>query len=48
MPLFIMCRLEIFGALKNFNIKKGATVGILGIGGLGHLGIKFGKNLDTK
>ncbi len=38
----------IFGALKNFNIKKGSTVGILGIGGLGHLGIKFGKKLGYK
>ena len=37
-----------FLCTKNFNIKKGATVGILGIGGLGHLGIKFGKKLGYK
>jgi len=32
-----------YSPYKRWNVKKGDRVGVVGIGGLGHLGIKFGK-----
>ena len=34
--------------LKHWNIKKGDVVGIIGLGGLGHMGIKFAHALGAK
>ena len=34
-----------FNALRNSGAKPGDTVAILGIGGLGHLGVQFAKNM---
>jgi uncharacterized zinc-type alcohol dehydrogenase-like protein len=33
--------------LKHFNIGKGHKVGVIGLGGLGHLGVKFAKALGA-
>ncbi len=30
-----------YSPLKRFNVKKGSKVGIVGLGGLGHMGVKF-------
>ncbi len=30
-----------FSPLKNWNVKKGDKVGVIGLGGLGHMGVKF-------
>ncbi|EGV59988.1 Alcohol dehydrogenase [Yamadazyma tenuis] len=45
----LMCAgLTVFSPLyKKLNGKKGQTVGIVGIGGLGHLGLKFAKALGA-
>jgi len=37
-----------YSPFKRWNIKPGQTVGVLGIGGLGHLGILWGKALGAK
>ncbi|EGC31799.1 hypothetical protein DICPUDRAFT_82326 [Dictyostelium purpureum] len=37
--------LTVFNSFKNQNIRKGALVGVQGIGGLGHLGIQFVKKM---
>ena len=34
--------------LKHWNVKKGDTVGIIGLGGLGHMGIKFAHAMGAK
>lgn len=34
--------------LKHWNVGKGSTVGIIGLGGLGHMGIKFAHALGCK
>lgn len=39
--------ITMFYPLKHFRIGKGHKVGIAGIGGLGHLGIKFAKALNA-
>lgn len=33
--------------LKHWNVKKGDKVGVIGLGGLGHMGIKFAKALGA-
>ncbi len=40
--------ITMYHPLKKWNIGKNHTVGIAGIGGLGHLGIKFAKALGAK
>lgn len=37
-----------FNALRNAGLKAGDTVGILGIGGLGHLGIQFANKMGFR
>lgn len=37
-----------FNALRNSGLKAGDTVGILGIGGLGHLGIQFASKMGYR
>ncbi|KAG0095947.1 hypothetical protein BGZ93_005214 [Podila epicladia] len=39
---------SVFGALYGYNISPTATVGVVGIGGLGHLAIKFAKAWGCK
>lgn len=34
--------------LRNWNVKKGDKVGVIGLGGLGHMGIKFAHALGAK
>ncbi len=34
--------------LRQWNVKKGDTVGIIGLGGLGHMGVKFAHALGCK
>ena len=36
-----------YSPLNKFNIKKGVRVGIIGLGGLGHLGIKFANAMGA-
>ena len=36
-----------YSPLKKFNVKKGQRVGIIGLGGLGHLGIKFASAMGA-
>ena len=36
-----------YSPLNKFNIKKGDKVGIIGLGGLGHLGIKFANAMGV-
>ncbi|EGC34630.1 hypothetical protein DICPUDRAFT_34699 [Dictyostelium purpureum] len=38
----------VYNSLKSLNLKKGAIIGIQGIGGLGHLGIQYGKKMGYK
>lgn len=37
-----------FSPLKQFNIQKGMTVGVIGLGGLGHMGVKFTSAMGAK
>lgn len=39
---------SVFGALYGYNVSPTATVGVVGIGGLGHLAIKFAKAWGCK
>ncbi|KAN0026664.1 hypothetical protein ACTFIV_007654 [Dictyostelium citrinum] len=38
----------VYASLKNQNIKKGTLIGVLGIGGLGHLAIQFCKKMGNE
>jgi len=33
--------------LRHWNVKKGDKVGVIGLGGLGHMGVKFGKAMGA-
>ncbi|KKN86648.1 hypothetical protein LCGC14_0266110 [marine sediment metagenome] len=37
-----------YSPLKHWNVKKGDTVGIVGIGGLGHMGVQIAKAMGAK
>lgn len=37
-----------YSPLRHWNIKQGDTVGIIGLGGLGHMGIKFAHAMGAK
>lgn len=39
---------SVFGALYGYNVSPTATVGVVGIGGLGHLAIKFARAWGCK
>lgn len=39
---------SVFGALYGYNVSPTATVGVVGMGGLGHLAIKFAKAWGCK
>ena len=38
----------VHGAFRGYKVKKGSRVAVLGIGGLGHLGLQFGKAMGFK
>jgi uncharacterized zinc-type alcohol dehydrogenase-like protein len=38
----------VFSPLKHWKVGKGTKLGVLGIGGLGHLGVKFGAALGAE
>ncbi len=45
--LFVFVGITTYSPFKRWNIKAGDRVGVLGIGGLGHLGILWGKALGA-
>jgi len=42
-PPLLCAGITTYSPLKHFNIGKGDKVGVIGLGGLGHLGVKFAK-----
>ncbi|KAM9996838.1 hypothetical protein ACTFIZ_001767 [Dictyostelium cf. discoideum] len=40
-PPLLCAGVTVYGSLKNHKFKKGSLIGVLGIGGLGHLAIQF-------
>lgn len=45
----LMCAgATIYGAIKNCKLEKGALLGIIGMGALGHLGLQFSKAMGYK
>ena len=45
----ILCAgITTYSPLKHYNVKPGDKVGILGMGGLGHMGIKFAKAMGAE
>jgi uncharacterized zinc-type alcohol dehydrogenase-like protein len=45
----ILCAgITTYSPLKHFNVGKGHKVGVLGMGGLGHMGVKFAKALGAE
>lgn len=45
----IMCAgITVYSPMKKWNLKDGQTLGVVGIGGLGHMAIKLGKALGAK
>lgn len=45
----LMCAgITLFSPLKNWNAGKGKRVGIMGLGGLGHMGVKFAHALGAE
>lgn len=44
----ILCAgITVYSPLKHWNVKQGKKVGIIGIGGLGHMAIKIAKAMDA-
>jgi len=42
----LMCAgMTVFNALRNSNAKPGQLVGVIGVGGLGHLGVQYAKQM---
>lgn len=37
-----------YSPLKHWNVKKGDKVGVIGLGGLGHMGVKFAKAMGAE
>jgi uncharacterized zinc-type alcohol dehydrogenase-like protein len=35
---------EFWSPLRHWNVKKGDKVGVVGLGGLGHMGVKFANH----
>ena len=45
----IMCAgITVYSPMKNWNLKEGQSLGVVGVGGLGHMAIKIGKALGAK
>ncbi|KAH8200212.1 hypothetical protein TruAng_005604 [Truncatella angustata] len=45
----MMCGgVTVYAPLKNYNVGPGMTVGIVGVGGLGHYGVKFANALGAR
>jgi uncharacterized zinc-type alcohol dehydrogenase-like protein len=47
-PPLLCAGITTYSPLKHFNIGKGHKVGVIGLGGLGHLGVKFAKALGAE
>ena len=39
--------ITMYSALRRWNVEPGDRVGVIGLGGLGHIGVKFAKALDA-
>lgn len=46
-PPLLCAGITTYSPLKHFGISKGHKVGVIGLGGLGHLGVKFAKALGA-
>ena len=45
----IMCAgITVYSPMKKWNLKEGKTLGVVGIGGLGHMAVKLGKALGAE
>ena len=45
----LMCSgISTYSPLRHFGVKSGQSVAVLGLGGLGHMGVKFAKALGTR
>lgn len=45
----IMCAaVTVYSPFRHWQVRKGATIGIIGLGGLGHLGVKIAKALGAE
>lgn len=45
----VMCAgVTVYSPMKHWDLKEGKTLGVVGIGGLGHMAIKLGKALGAK
>jgi len=45
----LMCAgATMYGAIKKANVPKGSSLGIVGLGGLGHIGVQFAKSLGYR
>jgi uncharacterized zinc-type alcohol dehydrogenase-like protein len=45
----IMCSaVTVYSPLRHWNIRKGSKVGIIGLGGLGHIGVKIAKAMGAE
>lgn len=45
----VMCAgITVYSPMRHWNLQKGETLGVAGIGGLGHMAIKIGKALGAK
>ncbi|MDP0491383.1 MAG: NAD(P)-dependent alcohol dehydrogenase [Verrucomicrobiota bacterium JB023] len=45
----ILCAgITVYAPMKHFELKEGQTLGVAGIGGLGHMAVKLGKALGAK
>lgn len=47
-PPLLCAGITTYSPLKHFGIGKGDKVGVIGLGGLGHLGVKFAKALGAE
>ena len=47
-PPLLCAGITTYSPLKHFEIGKGHKVGVIGLGGLGHLGVKFAKALGAE
>lgn len=45
----IMCSaVTVYGPLNHWNVRKGSVIGIVGLGGLGHIGVKIAKAMGAE
>ena len=45
----VMCAaVTVYSPMRHWQVRKGSTIGIIGLGGLGHLAVKIGKALGAE